>query len=124
MTKVINMKANAVHRKKYIRQKFLFYRRAFANNELPELIRNAALEHCKGALFGLLDGILTGIALGGKWGGNGGWVAGAVTQLLALIVSPFVSGVHGFVVGLLTSRVEVSDLMKDYRYSFGSVYNK
>ncbi|QIH04961.1 ABC-type transport system permease [Dasineura jujubifolia toursvirus 2a] len=116
-------KYNNKELRKFIRTRYLFYKHIFKNKEFVHIVlrlrSRSLIEHCKGFFWGICDGACTGLCLGGKWGGNGGWLMGGITQLISLLVSPILGCIHGAILGLLSNRVEISEILKDYRYMLG-----
>lgn len=77
-------------------------------------------QRMSGAVSGAIDGFATGMYVGGKWGGGGGWIMGGITQLLCIIMTPFIATPICFVLGFMSDRYTVMQLVKDYRYSIAA----
>lgn len=77
-------------------------------------------QRLSGATFGAVEGFLVGISLGGKWGGGGGFVMGGVMQLLGAICGPCIGLPAGALLGLMSDKHILLQLMKDYKMSLGS----
>lgn len=104
-------------------QKFM----TIANNEkcdnLERLYRKmfySVKNRTAGLCWGLVDGAMTGFFVSGKWCGNGGWIVGGISQGCGACIGFITIMTYGGLMGLLTSREEVADLLQDYRYTFGS----
>jgi hypothetical protein len=103
----------------HIIKQFHYCRNLKLNKASVDLIK-ATRKRLAGACYGSLEGIWTGMAIGGKWGGNGGWIMGAITQLLCLLVSPCLGGIHGFILGMFMDRTEIFLLINNYRKHIAS----
>lgn len=77
-------------------------------------------QRISGATFGAVEGFLVGISLGGKWGGGGGFIVGGIMQLLGAICGPCIGLPAGTLLGLMSDKHILLQLMKDYKMSLGS----
>lgn len=77
-------------------------------------------QRCSGLIYGSVDGMATGYYIGMKWGGGGGWIVGSIAQICGMIVCPICAGVGAAIIGAFTDRISLTQLIKDYRYSFGA----
>lgn len=113
-----------IEKKIYARKRFLMYKHLFNNPEEFSdffIIKfKSFLTHFKGALYGMVDGSMTISGIAVKWGSNGGFICGGLVQLFTAIVTPFIGAFLGFFLGGMSNQQEMSELMKDYRYSIGS----
>ena len=77
-------------------------------------------QRLSGAIAGAIEGCATGMYIGGKWGGGGGWIMGGIMQGITIVVTPFLAAPICFILGLMSDRYTVMQLIKDYRYSIAA----
>lgn len=113
-----------------IRKRFIdgrYDRMMYLLNNPPEIDRllrkrvwGSIKRHSAGCLWGIAEGIGTGATIGGKWGGGGGWIIGGITQGVGFLLCPIFGAIICAIIGIFTSKEEMSLLGRDYRYSLGS----
>lgn len=77
-------------------------------------------QRISGAITGAAEGFATGMYIGGKWGGGGGWIMGGFMQALTIILTPFLATPICGILGFMSDRYTVMQLVKDYRYSIAA----